>query len=230
MFTGLSPEMMEFFLSIRFNNNQAFFEENRERYQRVVQQPLKELAEALGPTLLEIDPQFDVRSPRVVSRIRRDTRFSKNKDPYRDLMWLAWRYTGEPTIDAMCFYMEVSLDAVRWGFGYYAEHKATMDRVRRALLAKPQEALSVMARCGVPEQFALYGNAYKRLAVPEGLPEALHPFYIKKGFYFENTQGLQDFDALYSTRIEQRLREDFLKLAPLYHWIRGRQLDEQSET
>jgi uncharacterized protein (TIGR02453 family) len=218
--------MMEFFLSIRFNNNQAFFEENRARYQSVVQQPLRELAQALGPAMLKIDPQLDVRPARVVSRIRRDTRFSRNKDPYRDHMWLAWRHTGEATADALSYYWEVSPEAMHWGFGYYAESRAAMDVVRRGMLAKPRELLDLYAHCGVPDQFALLGNEYKRLAVPEELPQALRPMYIKKGFYFQNVGGAQDFDLLHSGQIERRLGEDFEKLAPLYNWLRGRRQDE----
>jgi uncharacterized protein (TIGR02453 family) len=217
--------MIDFFLALRFNNNRDFFEQNRVQYERFVKEPLRELAEALGPTLAEIDSQFDVRPARVVSRIRRDTRFSHNKDPYRDHMWLSWRYAGEATADAMGFYWSVSPESMQWGFGYYAENKQTMDRVRRLIVAKPQEILGLFARCGVPERFTLQGEAYKRLAVPAQAPEALHALYVKKGFYFENATGSEDFDALFSGAIVQRLREEYLLVAPLYDWMRGRQAD-----
>jgi len=180
---------MDFFLALRLNNNRDFFEQNRGQYERFVQAPLRALAEAMGPTLAQIDPQFDVRPVRVVSRIRRDTRFSHNKDPYRDHMWLSWRYAGEATADAMGFYWDVSPEATHWGFGYYAENKQTMDRVRRRIAAKPREIIGLFARCGVPARFTLQGDAYKRLAVPENLPEELRGLYVKKGFYFESSQN-----------------------------------------
>ncbi|MCL2811811.1 MAG: DUF2461 domain-containing protein [Clostridia bacterium] len=226
MFSGIPREMIDFFLALRFNNNRDFFEQNRERYERFVKEPLQALAQAMGPTLAGIDPQFDVRPARVVSRIRRDTRFSHNKDPYRDHMWLSWRYAGQATADAMGFYWDVSPEATHWGFGYYAENKQTMDRVRRRIIAKPQEILDLLAHCGIPERFALQGDAYKRLAVPPEVPEALRDLYVKKGFYFQNTTGAQDFDALFSGAIVQNLQKDFERVAPLYDWMRGRQLDE----
>jgi len=221
--------MIDFFLSLRFNNNRDFFERNREQYERFVKEPLRALAEAMGPTLTEIDPQFDVRPARVVSRIRRDTRFSHNKDPYRDHMWLSWRYTGEATVDAMGFYWSVSPDSMDWGFGYYGANKQTMDRVRRRIVAKPQEIMALFERCGVPERFALQGDAYKRLAVPAEVPESLRGLYVKKGFYFENATGAQDFDMLFSESLVPRLREEYLRVAPLYDWMRGRLMDEPGE-
>ena len=217
---------MDFFLALRFNNNRDFFEQNRAQYERYVQTPLRALADTMGPTLTEIDPQFDVRPARVVSRIRRDTRFSHNKDPYRDHMWLSWRHAGEATAEAMGFYWDVSPEATHWGFGYYSESRRTMERVRRRIAAKPREIIGLFSRCGVPERFTLQGDAYKRMAVPEGLPEELRSLYIKKGFYFQNAAGAQDFDLLFSGAIAARLREDFLRVAPLYDWMRGRQMDE----
>ena len=229
MFSGIPREMIDFFLALRFNNNKEFFEQNRGRYERFVKEPLRAFAEAMGPTLTEIDPQFDVRPARVVARIRRDTRFSHNKDPYRDHIWLSWRYAGEATADAMGFYWDVSPEAMHWGFGYYAENKRTMDRVRRRIVAKPQEIIDLLTRCGVPERFTLQGDAYKRLAVPDEAPEGLRALYVKKGFYFENATGAQDFDALFSGAIAENLREDYLRVAPLYDWMRGRQMDEQGD-
>jgi len=222
--------MIDFFLSLRFNNNRDFFERNRGQYERFVKEPLIAIAEALGPTMTEIDPQFDARPARVVSRIRRDTRFSHNKDPYRDRMWLSWRFTGEATVDAMGFYWEVSPEAMHWGFGYYAQNKQTTDRVRRRIIAKPREIIDLFANCGVPERFLLQGDAYRRLAVPPEVPEELRELYVKKGFYFQNAVGAQDFDALFSGAIVERLREDFLSVAPLYDWMRGRQMDESGGT
>jgi len=230
LFSGIPREMIDFFLALRFNNNREFFEQNRERYERFVREPLRALAEAMGPTLIQIDPQFDVRPARVVSRIHRDTRFSHNKDPYRDFMWLSWRYTGQATADAMGFYWDVSPEAMHWGFGYYGENKQTMDRVRRRIIAKPREITGLFARCGIPERFTLQGDGYKRLAVPGEVPEALRELYVKKGFYFQNTAGEQDFDALFSGAIAENLRRDFLHVAPLYEWMRGRLMDEDEVT
>ncbi len=226
MATGVPREMIDFFLALRFNNNQAFFDENRKLYENVVQKPLRTIAEELGPTLNRIDPQLDVRPQRVVSRIRRDTRFSHNKDPFRDHMWLSWRYPGEMTGDAMGFYWEIGPEVMHWGFGYYGEHKPTMDRVRRRILSQPRELIGLLAQCGVPERFQIQGEAYKRLAVPPEVPEELQALYIKKGFYFMNSAGEHDFDALFSGELVERVSQDYLSVAPLYDWMRGRQMDE----
>jgi len=90
MFQGYSDETFEFFMAIRFNNNTDFFHSNHDWYRRAVRGPSIDLAEALGPTMEAIDPSIERRPNRVVSRINRDIRFSHDKSPYRDHIWLSF--------------------------------------------------------------------------------------------------------------------------------------------
>lgn len=86
MFQGYSDETFEFFMAIGFNNNVDFFHSNHDWYLRGVREPSLRLAEALSPVIEEIDDSLERRPNRVVSRINRDIRFSKDKSPYRDYL------------------------------------------------------------------------------------------------------------------------------------------------
>ncbi len=221
MFTGISDELVEFLLGIRFNNNAAFFEQNRKVYEQKVQAPLRALAEDLAPVLHDIDPMFDTRPVRVLSRIRRDTRFSNNKDPYRDHLWLGWRYTTDAREESMGFYWDITPEATHWGCGTYGEHKPLMDFVRARLVAKPNELLAILRDNDVWRRFTLSGNEYKRITIPPEVPEALWPFYRSKGFYFENIARPEDYGLLYSDAIVAQLKEDYARLKPVYRFLRG---------
>ena len=48
----------------------------------------------LMPTALDIDGNFNPSINASVSRIRRDTRFTKDKSPYRDHMWIGFRLSA----------------------------------------------------------------------------------------------------------------------------------------
>ena len=98
-FCGFKPEAYIFLTELGFNNNKQWMDENRWRYKEYVYKPLCRLGEMLLPTMLDIDSEFNPRLTTIVSRINRDTRYSKNKLPYRDHMWLGFRrpqYGGEP--------------------------------------------------------------------------------------------------------------------------------------
>ncbi len=82
MFEGFSQEALDFLNDIRFNNNQAFYAANQARYERFVKRPMRELSDELAPVVQLIDPKLDTRPGRTMSRIRRDTRYTKDKSRF----------------------------------------------------------------------------------------------------------------------------------------------------
>ena len=95
MFQGFTDRTFEFFMAIKFNNNRQFFHENHAWYEEALRNPLRDLAADLAPVIETMDPALETRPEKVVSRINRDIRFSNDKSPYRDYMWLAFRRPGD---------------------------------------------------------------------------------------------------------------------------------------
>ncbi|MCL1963604.1 MAG: DUF2461 domain-containing protein [Firmicutes bacterium] len=219
MFTGFPREMFAFFAALRFNNNKAFFEENRESYQRFVRAPLIALAEALAPALQAIDPLLDIRAGQAVSRIYRDVRFSKDKSPYRDYMWICYRRVGEPRGGTCGFYFDISDNAANWGCGYYQARPDVMCRLRNMILEKPRQVLAVITAPAFAETYALMGDAYARqYQPPEGLAAPLGPLFSKKNVYAEH--HLRDMENLFSPSLAERIIEDYRAAAPFYALLR----------
>ena len=108
MFQGYTDETFEFFMAIRFNNNADFFHSNHDWYLRAVREPSLALAEALAPTVEWLDDSLERRPNRVLARINRDIRFSHDKSPYRDYIWLAFRRPGEEKSVTLGVYFDLS--------------------------------------------------------------------------------------------------------------------------
>ena len=77
MFSGFTEETIAFFIDLKFHNNTTFFHQEHDRYVEMVQTPFYELIGELAPTMLKIDPCMEVRPHKCLSRIHRDTRFSR---------------------------------------------------------------------------------------------------------------------------------------------------------
>lgn len=219
-FQGLPTEMIDFLLEIRFHNNIAFFNENRKQYERYVKEPLQALAMALAPAVMAVDPQLDTRPVKAVSRIRRDTRFTKDKSPYRDHMWIGWRRMGEERMAGVGLYWEISPEEVHWGCGVYSERRDLMEQMRGDMLEKPQKFRKVLKGLDLGKAFSLNGNEYQRLSIPETLHPELETLYRKKGFWVENISRPDDFSLCFTPQIVDRLTEDYQKLTPLYRLMR----------
>lgn len=213
-----SRNMLEIMMDIRFNNNKEFMQNNRDRYDKAMKQPYYQLIDLLTPTMLEIDPQMEVRPAKCLSRIFRDTRFSKSKLPYRDHHWIAFRRQAEPRDKAVMFWFEIRLEAVGWGLGFWGENLKAMDVLRRQMLAKPKEFEALLPILD-ERYFVLDGRMYQRKKVPESLPEVLHPWYLRREIYLVK-QGINP-DWVFEPGLENRLAKDFLALKPFYRMLKG---------
>lgn len=215
MFQGFTDRTFEFFMAIRFNNNRPFFLENRNWYEEAVRTPMRELAAELAPCIEAIDPELETRPEKVVSRINRDIRFTKDKSPYRDSMWLAFRRPGSDRNTALGVYFDISCQGARYGVGIYGEHRPYMNGLRQRLIADEERFLE--AWTPVKDSFTLYGNRFLRMAIPEQLGEEAANWYPLKGFYVE--KELSDFDLLASPELTREITEGLETLTPLYRYL-----------
>ena len=219
MFQGFTDETFEFFLGIKLNNNREWFEAHRGDYERFVRGPMLALIESVNPVLREMDPELDTRPNRVLSRIRRDTRFSKDKSPYRDHLWLLFRRGGEVRETSAMYWFELAPDRVEWGLGFWDNNRPAMDALRKRIREKPDEVSGAFAKARVPEPgLDLYGDRYQRMAIPPGLPQILQEVYPLKELYIKRT-GVP-LKAAYSSEVVERCSEDLLRLKPLYALFR----------
>lgn len=218
-FTGLPKEMSEFFMQIRFNNNQEFFNENRKAFETHVKKPLYALAQELAPVIEQIDPAVDTRPSKVVSRIRRDTRFSRDKSPYRDHMWLSWRppHLSVGRAAAPGLYVGINIDSWEVGCGFYEATPLTMRAFRARVQAAPHAFLSIIQEPEFASRFSLYGEEYKRPKIPEGLPEALIPWFSKKNFYVDHTRVMDGLEQ--QAALAEEAGAYLRTLAPFYRFL-----------
>lgn len=224
MFAGFSEETIQFFLGLRFHNQKSFFEENREAFQAYVQAPFYALIEDLSPVMAKIDPGMELRPYKCLARIYRDTRFSKDKSPYRDHLWVLLRRAAEPRDQGLTYWFELSPEWVNWGMGFWSENRPVMDLMRRRMAAHPQSFMALIDGCQLEKRhLELSGTSFKRMEAPPGIPDRLKPWYLSKEFFIHRTDA--DMRWIYSPSLVKRVAGDFKALAPLYRTLRGYQDD-----
>ena len=220
MFSGFSDETIRFFLDLKFHNNTTFFHEQHDRYVENVQSVFYELIEALSPDMLKIDSQMEVRPHKCLSRIHRDTRFSRDKSPYRDHLWFLFRRAGEPREKSLFYYFEMGPDRLGWGMGFWDENREALDLFRKRMRANPDGTLAFLDDLNLAKRkLILGGSVHKKMPVPSEIPERLKRWFLAKDFYIYRDSP--DYSWIYSERILKEVRKDFIALAPLYRLLRG---------
>ncbi|MBN1778229.1 MAG: DUF2461 domain-containing protein [Clostridiales bacterium] len=220
MFNGFPEETVRFFLGLRFHNDASYFNDHRDEYEAYVKKPFFEFIAAMTPALEEIADDFELRPAKCLARIRRDTRFTKDKTPYRDHLWLMFKRSGEPRDETVMYWFELSPDTVNWGLGFWGQNRPAMDAMRTMIEQKPSEMLDALTKAGIPdEMFSIDGGVYQKKEIPEGVPDALKDFYPHKELYLCR-RGISLSDA-YSGNIARQCGQDYLRLKPLYTLFRN---------
>ena len=137
MFSGFPEETIRFFLDIRFHNEVSFYKAHEDEYQTFVKKPFYRFIEELGETMLSISDDLEVRPAKCLARLRRDTRFTKDKSPYRDHLWLVFHRAGEAKDTSVMYWFELSPETVEWGLGFWGMNRPAMNALRARMVEKP---------------------------------------------------------------------------------------------
>lgn len=184
----LPKEAIAFFKGLEANNSKAWFDAHRDDYQEHVLEPLKFLVMALGVVFARKIPGI-VADPRVngsLFRINRDTRFSRDKSPYKTHAGLyLWIGPGEK-LACPGLYLEIGPRHVSLGSGVYMFADSAIGGYRR-YVAEKGSRLTAAIRKAEKAGFELGGEKLKR--VPSGFaPDHKHGELLKhKGLYVMKT-------------------------------------------
>ena len=213
-FNGFSPESLQFLRDLKENNSKSWFEVHRSDYEKFLLAPLRALTAGLTPLMLSIDADFVIAPARVISRIHRDIRFSRDKSPYKTALWLTFKKPLSEWQDAPAFFFELGAENWRYGMGFYSASKETMDRLRQLIERKPAEFEEMIAFLDGQDRFEVGGEQYKRLINP-AVPEHLRSWHQRKSVYLICNRPSNS--ELFGRELLSELIAGFTLLEPLYH-------------
>ena len=216
-FTGFTPKTILFLKELKENNDREWFNERRHVYQEALLQPFQSLATMLTPAMYNIDPQFELRPSKMLSRIYRDIRFSPNKDPYKSSMWLNFQQAATHWENFPGYFAELSAEHFMVGMGLFMPKRKIMDYFREEI-DYSRESFKEMAEKALNAGFEVAGEEYKR-PLPNTLPDFYQPWMQRKSAYVIKTIPLSD-ERIYSEAIALQLMDDFLQIADLYHFMK----------
>lgn len=221
-FQGIPPEAVDFLAGLSLNNNTAWFESHRSYYERFVVQPMRSLVVEFGEWFeAEIDAGIETRPQigRAIGRLRRDTRFTQDKRPYRETVWIIFR-NRRAVMTTLGFYWELTPARYLYGMGFYSAPPLVMHAVRERALAAPDRFLAAVAPIEARPEFHVAGERYRRTTMPgPGTPERLAFWLDRRNLYVEASRPHDD--VLRSPALVDLLWEAWSRLVPLYRFLRG---------
>ncbi len=219
-FRGFSPGAVAFLAGLRERNDVAWFEVHRPEWERLLLEPMRSLAAEFTEWFpAEVDAGIDVR-PRVggaIGRLRRDTRFTDDKRPYKEAVWLFYR-NKRAKVPTLGFFWELNLKGYIYGMGFYAAEPRVLRAIRERALDRPERFSSAIAPVETSPDLHVSGDRYRRSQMP-GAPERIAYWLDRKNLYVEAERPHDDI--LYSPALTDLLWEAWGRLVPLYRFLKG---------
>ena len=170
----LTPELFRFFEDLEANNDRTWFKTNQARFETSVREPLlafvaefEEPLAAISPSMLAVAK----RSGGSLFRIHRDTRFAKDKSPYKTWAAVQFRHEAGRDAHAPCYYLHLAPGDVFVGAGIWHPDRTALDAIRARIdehRTDWEQARDALLRAG----WILEGEALKR--IPRGY-DSEHP-------------------------------------------------------
>lgn len=210
MFTGFSPETVDFLWGIRLNNNREWFQSNKSNYTKYLYEPMKALGQSLSEVIADKPGEL-----LKVSRIYRDARLHPPV-PYKESLWICIRKDVQWWADNPCLYFEITPDGISYGFFFWHPQTALWERFRKEIAAEPAPFLQLIADVEEKTGVKIQAECYKR-PKPCDNPD-LERFFGWKGA-IECTVRQEFGESTFHPELDERVKDFFEKVWPLYEYF-----------
>lgn len=157
--------LLTFLEELGEHNDREWFAANKSRYQQDVQGPALAFITAMAPRLRKISRHMTA-DPRNVGgslmRVYRDTRFAKDKRPYKTNVGIQFRHVEGKDVHAPGFYFHIEPGSVFLGAGLWHPEREPLAAIRAAIDEKPKAWLAARNAPVFRREFDLAGDSLKR--------------------------------------------------------------------
>jgi uncharacterized protein (TIGR02453 family) len=229
-FQGFRPEAIQFLADLAQNNSRDWFQPRKADYERLLKRPMEALCEALEAQFRSRSIPLHADPSRSPFRIYRDTRFAKDKSPYKTAAAASFSWAGDgvdavtgrshtESVHSSGGYFHLQPGEIYVGGGVWHPDKVWLDGFRRRIVADPGPFRQIVEAPAFVDAFGGVGDDGDSLKrVPPGYP-ADHPaadLLRKKNVTFG--RRLSDEEAQ-SADLPVTLADAFAVATPLLRYL-----------
>jgi len=220
-FKGFPKDFFAFFDELEVNNNRTWFNDNKGRYHASVVEPVSEFIVCMAPRLRKISQHY-IANPKPhggsMFRIYRDTRFSKDKTPYKTNAGVQFRHEAGKDAHAPGFYLHLAADGLLFGGGVWHPAAPQLNRIRDYIADNARSWARIVNAPKVKEVGGIRGDSLKR--PPRGFDaQHVHIEDLKRKSFYIMTEA-PAAQALKPGFIDD-VTEGFRRAMPLNRFITG---------
>jgi uncharacterized protein (TIGR02453 family) len=215
----IKQSYFDFFEELAANNHRDWFLANKKRYENDVKEPFLKLLEEIVASLADSEPDLGLTPVKnMMFRINRDTRFSKNKDPYKNNLGGSITRFGTKDKAYPGHYVQLGIENFIAGGAYWFEEKEMLNRVRHFMAMNAERFSQLLENQDFKSKWIeIKGEKNKRLNDPDLMEAAKsQPLILNTQFYW----GIDiKKDMALKPDFVQQLRGYFIAAQPMNQFL-----------
>lgn len=216
-FKGFPPDAFTLLELNKFNDSKPFYESVKEEIKAKATTPMRQLCMDLYEELYAVDDKMNLIPTKMVSRVRRDTRFSNNKAMYRSNMWCMFMRDKHSWRVMPCMWFEYYPESYNYGVGFFRVEPSDLEVFRQVLSENQKEFKYALRQMEIVGAHLVIDCFKKEKAGTDKIEESLKQFYNAKSFFFIYED--YDMSKLIDGSIEEELRYAIRAYAPMYKFL-----------
>lgn len=176
----LTQKSLDFLKDLAKNNNRDWFHANKARYEADLKKPFEHFIGQIIQEVKKVDPRIIIDPKKAIFRINRDTRFSKDKSPYKTNVGA---YIA-PSKDLPGYYIHLDQGTFMLAGGAYSLEKEPLYQIRQHIARYPQQFQDIIQQADFLAKFeTIQGEKNKKLPVEFQEAAKAQPLLFNKQFY-----------------------------------------------
>ncbi|XZE19307.1 DUF2461 domain-containing protein [Pirellulaceae bacterium SH449] len=174
-FNGFPKSTLTFLASLAKNNRRDWFAEHKQEYEESILQPSLAFISAIRAPLAKVAPKLSAipsKSGGSLMRIYKDTRFSKDKTPYKTNIGIQFRHQAGKDVHAPGVYVHIACDEMFCGVGLWRPDGPVLQQIREFVDGNPEDWNEGFHNKKYKRTFTPYEDSLKTM--PRGFPSD-HP-------------------------------------------------------
>lgn len=168
-FSGFPQDTLRFLEDLQANNTREWFAANKARYEQSFLEPSLELIRQLEKPFAKVAPLLRMEAKKMggsLMRVYKDTRFSKDKTPYKTNIGIQFRHEAGRDIHAPGIYFHIANDECFVGAGIWKPESQSLKRIREHVRENPSVYQKAIANKKFSALYALFDDRLK--SAPRG--------------------------------------------------------------
>ena len=218
---SFDAETLRFLKDLAANNERPWFAAHKHRYDRHVLEPALSFIEAMAPAVQKISRHFVAsakRSGGSLMRVYRDTRFARDKAPFKTNIGIQFRHERGKDVHAPGFYVHIEPGGCFLGAGIWHPEPSALAAIRMEIVDQPRLWKRVRDGRAFRKHFELAGE--KLAKAPRGFPpDSPHADDLRRKDFIASC-ALTDREVL-GPRFARQVGERFATASPLMEFLCG---------